>query len=173
MGLNSESSGPLANVRPTRSIGWYIYLLITHKGWLTIKSNNLICVVQIDTFYIFKCIRMSRIFSPGGSVPQSNSCTATYHPSRKLSKFNEPDMRDTAGEVGTGSCEPLHLDEQRLEDQLEPTYISSVPIRGVALKTCRKHWMIGRNGERGSGISVLIVQHDDVYIYIYIYIFHI
>ena len=24
------------------------------------------------------------------------SCTATYHPSRKLSKLDEPDMRDTA-----------------------------------------------------------------------------
>ena len=35
--------------------------------------------------------------------PQSSGCTATYHPSRKLSKFDEPDMRDTAGEVGTSS----------------------------------------------------------------------
>ena len=35
--------------------------------------------------------------------PQSSSCTATYHPSRKLSELEEPDMRDTAGEVGTNS----------------------------------------------------------------------
>ena len=28
---------------------------------------------------------------------------ATYHPSRKLSKLDEPDMQDTAGEVGTNS----------------------------------------------------------------------
>ena len=35
--------------------------------------------------------------------PQSSSCTATYHPSRKLSKLDEPDMRDTAGEVETSS----------------------------------------------------------------------
>ena len=34
---------------------------------------------------------------------QSSSCTATYHPSRKLSKLDEPDMQDTAGEVGTSS----------------------------------------------------------------------
>ena len=27
----------------------------------------------------------------------------TYHPSRKLSKLDEPDMQDTAGEVGTSS----------------------------------------------------------------------
>ena len=40
---------------------------------------------------------------PGGSTPQSGSCTATYHPSLKLSKLNEPDMQDTAWEVGTSS----------------------------------------------------------------------
>ena len=34
---------------------------------------------------------------------QSSSCTATYHPSRKLSKLDEPDMWDTAEEVGTNS----------------------------------------------------------------------
>ena len=38
-----------------------------------------------------------------GSTPQSSSCTATYHPSRKLSKLDELDMCDTAGEVGTNS----------------------------------------------------------------------
>ena len=38
-----------------------------------------------------------------GSTTQSSSCTATYHQSRKLFKLNEPDMRDTAGEVGTNS----------------------------------------------------------------------
>ena len=35
--------------------------------------------------------------------PQSSSCMVTYHPSRKLSKLDEPGMRDTAGEVGTSS----------------------------------------------------------------------
>ena len=32
-----------------------------------------------------------------------SSCMITYHPSRKLSKLDEPDMRDTAGEVRTNS----------------------------------------------------------------------
>ena len=41
--------------------------------------------------------------SPEDSTPQSNSCTATYHPSQKLSKLDELDMRNTAGEVGTSS----------------------------------------------------------------------
>ena len=41
--------------------------------------------------------------SPGGSTPQSSSYTATNRPSRKLSKLGEPDMRDTAVEIGTSS----------------------------------------------------------------------
>ena len=41
--------------------------------------------------------------SPGVSALQSSSCTATYHPPRKLSKLDEPDMQDIAGEVGTTS----------------------------------------------------------------------
>ena len=35
--------------------------------------------------------------------PQSINYTATYLPSRKLSKLDEPDMQDTAGEAGTSS----------------------------------------------------------------------
>ena len=38
--------------------------------------------------------------SPEDNTLQSRSCTATNHPSRKLSKFDEPDMRETAGEEG-------------------------------------------------------------------------
>ena len=44
------------------------------------------------------------------------------------------------------------------------TYIqqlSSVPIQDVALKTSRKQWTIGTNGERGPGRPVLAAQHDD------------
>ena len=41
--------------------------------------------------------------SLGGNTPQSTSCTATYNPSQKLSKLDEPDMQDTAGEAGTSS----------------------------------------------------------------------
>ena len=46
-------------------------------------------------------------------------------------------MRDTAEEVGTSSyvmysCGPLHMAEERQDDQLEPTYSSSVPIRDVS-----------------------------------------
>ena len=46
------------------------------------------------------------------------------------------------------------MDEQRQDVPLETIYSSSVPIRDVALKICRKQWTIGWCGKRGSGISV-------------------
>ena len=51
--------------------------------------------------------------------------------------------------------------EQKQDDQLEYTYSSYVRIRDEALKTCQRQWTIGRNGERGSGVSVLAAWHDD------------
>ena len=36
------------------------------------------------------------------------------------------------------SCGPLYMDEQRQDDQLEPKYSSSVPIRDVVLRICQK-----------------------------------
>ena len=38
---------------------------------------------------------------PGGNTPQSTNYTATCLSSRKLSKLDEPDMQDTAGEAET------------------------------------------------------------------------
>ena len=38
---------------------------------------------------------------PGGNTPQSTDYTATCLPSRKLSKLDEPDSQDTAGEAET------------------------------------------------------------------------
>ena len=55
----------------------------------------------------------------------------------------------------------LHMAEQKQSDQLEPRYSSSVRIQVVALGTYRKRWTIGSGGERGSGISVLMVRQDD------------
>ena len=56
---------------------------------------------------------------------------------------------------------PLHRAEQKQDDQLEHTYSSYLRIRDVALKTCQGLSIIGRSGERGSGISVLAARHDD------------
>ena len=51
--------------------------------------------------------------------------------------------------------------KQKQDDQLERTYSIYVRMRDVAMKTCQEPWMIGRSGERGSGISVLVARHDD------------
>ena len=51
---------------------------------------------------------------------------------------------------------PFHMPEQKQGDHLEPTYSSSVRIQGVARRTRRKRWTIGRGGEKGSVISVLM-----------------
>ena len=58
------------------------------------------------------------------------------------------------------SCGPPHMANQKQDDQLEHSYSNYVMIRDVTLKTCRRRWMIGRRGERGSGISVLAARHD-------------
>ena len=41
--------------------------------------------------------------NPRGNTPQSNNYTATCFPARKLSKLDEPDTQDTAGEAETSS----------------------------------------------------------------------
>ena len=94
------------------------------------------------------------------------------HQPQKLSKLDEPDMLDTAGEVRTNlkviySREPLHMDKQRQDGQLEPIYNSSVLILDIALKTTQEQLTIGTDGKRGSRRSVLAEQHD-IYIYIYV-----
>ena len=70
---------------------------------------------------------------------------------------------------------PLHMAEQRQDDQLEPTHSSSVSMRDVTLNTYGKLWTIGRGGERGSGISVLMARldddDDDIYEYFQTYIY--
>ena len=52
------------------------------------------------------------------------------------------------------------MDEQKQDDQLEPTYNSSVPIQDVALKTYQEQWTIETVGVRGPGRSVLAARHD-------------
>ena len=60
----------------------------------------------------------------------------------------------------------IYMAKQKQNDKLTHTQSSYVRIQDVALKTFKKRWMIGRSGERGSGISVLAARHDDIYIYI-------
>ena len=75
-------------------------------------------------------------------------------------------MQDIAGEAGTSSSVmfsygPPHMAEQKQDDQLKPTYSSSVMIWDVALRTYQKQWTIGRSDERGSGMSALAAGDDD------------
>ena len=75
-------------------------------------------------------------------------------------------MRDAAGEEGTKSlvtysCGPLHMDEQRQDNQLEPTYNSTAPIQDVALKTYRNRWTTEKGSGRESRRSVLMARHED------------
>ena len=56
---------------------------------------------------------------------------------------------------------------QKQDDQLEHTHSSYMRIQVVALRTCQRRWTIRRSGERGSGISMPVVWHDDEWIYTY------
>ena len=57
--------------------------------------------------------------------------------------------------------DPPLMDVQVWDDQHELTYSSYVRTWVVILKTCRRRWVIGRNGERRSGISAQAARHDD------------
>ena len=61
----------------------------------------------------------------------------------------------------TYSYGPPHMAKQKQDDQTELTYSSYVRTRDVTQKTNRRRWMIGRSGERSSGISVQAAWHDD------------
>ena len=78
------------------------------KAWQQLYENAESCIEQV---------------LEATPPPPSSWCTATYHPSGKLYKLDESDMRDTVGEVRTKSeaiysCGSLHMDEQRQDDQL-------------------------------------------------------
>ena len=115
--------------------------------------------------------------SPKSNSLKNSSCTATYDPLWKPFKLDEPDMWDTAREVRTNSWAmysggPLDMDDQRLDNRLEPIYSSLMPIQYVAWKTCRKWRMTEIGGKKESGKSVIAAEHDDdsfktCFIYIY------
>ena len=75
-------------------------------------------------------------------------------------------MQDTPGEVRTNSkaiysSGPLHMDEQRLDEQLEPIYHSFVLIQDLARKNCRERWTLETGDENVSEKFVLSTQYDD------------
>ena len=97
-------------------------LLIIWKSDLTDKMKRSFCQAAVVSILLYGCTtwtltkqlekkldgnytRMLRaiLTNPGGNTPQDTNYTATCLPSRKLSKLDEPDMQDTAGEAGTNS----------------------------------------------------------------------
>ena len=66
------------------------------KAWTAI--DRLSVIWKSDLTDKMKCS-----FFQAAVVLQISTCTATYHPSRKLWKLDKPDMRDTSGEVGMSS----------------------------------------------------------------------
>ena len=158
----------------------YLYFFPSYNVWKHVRYPSLIShqpgvITQFRYIYIYIYMFRSLWTSPEGSTPESSSCRAIYYPSRKLSI----QVRRTrhAGHYW-GSRDNLisdvlpwaPVDEQKQDDQPESTYNSSVPIRDVAPKTCQKQWTIGRGGEKGSVIPLLMAWHDDddnIYIYIY------
>ena len=78
------------------------------------------------------------------NTPQGTNYIATCLPSRKLSKLDEPDMQDTAGEAGTSSevmysYGPPYMAGQKQDYQLEHTFSSYVRIREEAMND-REKW---------------------------------
>ena len=68
-----------------------------------------ICKITAIYYLCFKCKKTINVI-PSNSWTLSREAKYyrtllenVYHPSRKQSKINELDMRDTAGEVGTNS----------------------------------------------------------------------
>ena len=64
--------------------------------------------------------------NPGSNIPQNTSCMATYLLSLKLSKLDEQDMWDTAGEVRTNLWATFSYGPPNIGKKLELIYNSSV-----------------------------------------------
>ena len=133
---------------------WMHYMDANQNGW----RRNLTATTQ-------ECWEQYWT-SPGDNTPRDANCTATYLPSRKLYRSDEPDTPDTAGEAKTSSLVtyyygPPHMAKQKQDDQPELTYSSYVRTQDVTQKTCRRWWTIGKSGERWSRISVLAARLDD------------
>ena len=88
------------------------------------------------------------------------------HPTRHQLYGHLPPITKTIQVRRTRHAGPPHMAKQKQDDQLEPTYSSYVKTQDVTLKTCRRRWMIGRSGERWSGISCwrhdMMMNDDDI-----------
>ena len=71
---------------------------LVFKTW---KGNNL--MKYLSKIIISVWLYTTYWTSPGDNIPQDTNYTANCLPSWKLSKLDEPDTQDTAGEAGTSS----------------------------------------------------------------------
>ena len=123
-------------VSSKKRLSQYCYMDALHGRWLNSRRKSYTATTKEcgEQFWT----------RPGGNIPQGTNCTATYLPSRKLSKLDEADMQDTAGEAGTSSevinsYGPHHMAEQKQCNHFEPTYNKNVRIRDVALIPARSN----------------------------------
>ena len=162
--LGSSVSSTKTDIDPQLTKAWIVInrLSVIRKADLTVKMKCSFLQAAIVSILLYGCTtwtltkniekkldgnytRMLQAILDKSwrQHPHSSSCTTTYHPSRKLSNLDKPDMQDKAGEIGTSSLVmysygSLHMAKQMQDDQLKPTYSSSVRKLGVALRTCRK-----------------------------------
>ena len=113
------------------------------------KSLNMTALSVIFIFHIFI---IGIILVSWRQHPTKQDLYANLPPITKTIQVRRSRHVDSAGEVGTNSyvtysCGPLHKDEPRQDDQLEPTYSSFLPIRDVSMKRCpwcngyrRRNW---------------------------------
>ena len=84
---------------PDRTIWSWLF----NRGVYTPEGLSARLYVHHVTFHGFRKIIFSFFFCEQYKTSSRSSWKATYHPSRKLSKLDEADMQDTAGEAGTSS----------------------------------------------------------------------
>ena len=79
-----------------------------HGRWLNGCSIRLVSVHVVHPYILTVTTQecCEQFCSPGGNTPQSSSCTATYLPSLKLSKLDEPDMLEKRGRAHKW-CTPM------------------------------------------------------------------
>ena len=72
--------------------------------WVVAPDRDLsVSQIELNRILMLNWICEQFWTSPGGNSPQDTNYTATFLLSWKLSKLDEPDMQDTAGEAGTSS----------------------------------------------------------------------
>ena len=64
--------------------------------------SNIVLVIFYNLYSTQECWEQYWT-SPGDNIPRDTNYTATWLPSQKLYKLDEPDTQDTAGEARTSS----------------------------------------------------------------------